>query len=139
MTNHYCLLVFSQMQVDGGLFDPLVRPLFCFNCLFVLSHKSINNHSCFACFSLIECAADPKPSYRMACRTCFLFSENQPLFLKACKQIQVQNYKSIQIQNNKIQDKVIAQLPAKTFSSPENQPLERRNIVLTEFNLKIFF
>ena len=53
-----------------------------FNCLFVFSHKFISHHSCFACFSLIECAADPKSSYRMACRTCFLFSENQPLFLK---------------------------------------------------------
>ena len=78
MTNHSCLLVFWQMQVDDSLFDLLVN----FNCLFVFSHKFISHHSCFACFSLIECAADPKPSYRMACRTCFLFSENQPLFLK---------------------------------------------------------
>ena len=82
MTNHSCLLVFCQMQADDSLFDLLVRPLSCFNCLFVFSHKFITHHSCFACLSLIECAADPKPSYRMACRTCFLFSENQPLFLK---------------------------------------------------------
>ena len=78
MTNHSCLLVFCQMQADDSLFDLLVRPLSCFNCLFVFSHKFITHHSCFACLSLIECAADPKPSYRMACRTCFLFSENQP-------------------------------------------------------------
>ena len=81
-----------------------------FNCLFVFSHKFISHHSCFACFSLIECAADPKPSYRMACHTCFLFSENQPLFLKQSANRYRYRITKVyaQIQNNKIQNILIA-------------------------------
>ena len=101
---------FWQMQVDDSLFDLLVKPLSCFNCLFVFSNKFITHHSCFVCLSLIECAADPKPSYRMACDTCFLFSENQPLFLKqSANRYRYRITKAyVQIQNNKIQNILIA-------------------------------
>ena len=99
ITHHSCFAFFftHRIMCKWKPVDLLERPSSCF----VFTHNS--HHSCFACFWLIECAADPKPSYRMACRTCFLSTwkptlERPNIVLML---LQVQKSKSLKLLKNK--------------------------------------